>query len=141
MVGEHTLDRLFEAFPDGFINRNLEFIALEKTNSFIGLRELDTSLDVEYSLLENMSRDAYKTQWFDNEKTNRKWQDYLRGGINKFCGTDYSREDMALIYDALGNGVRPSLTKRFVANGRDTEWLKQELEKERNQKKSKGCER
>lgn len=141
MVDEETLDRLFKAFPYGFINRHLEFIALEKTNSFISLRNLDASFDVTCSLLENLSRDACKTQWFNSEKTNRKYQDYIRDGINRFCDTSFTREDMELIYEALGNGVRHSLTKRFVENGYDTERLKWELERGRNQSKNKECER
>lgn len=64
------------------------------------------------------------TQWFDNEKTNRTWQDYNLDGINKFCGTSFTHEDMELVYEKLGNGVKHTLTIKFIVNECNLDWLR-----------------
>lgn len=128
MVDEEILGKLFEAFPHGFINHNLEFITNKQVNSFITL-EGKSLPEIKVSLLEYLSRDACKTMWFRSEKANRVWQDYNLNGINKFLETEFTHEDMEFIYQTLGNGVRHLVTEAFVNNGCDIDWLKQALEK------------
>lgn len=128
MVDEEILGKLFEAFPHGFINHNLEFITNKKVNSYITLEGKGLP-EVKASLIEYLSRDACKTAWFRSDKANEVWQDYNREGINKFLGTEFTREDMEFIYQTLGNGVRHELTTAFVNNGYDINWLKQALER------------
>lgn len=43
----------------------------------------------------------------------------MLGGINTYLGTDFSEDDMAIIYQMLGNRVRHSLTVKFVNSGYD----------------------
>ena len=38
----------------------------------------------------------------------------MRGGINKFLGTNFTAEDMELIYTRLGNGINRPLCERLV---------------------------
>ena len=128
MISDEDLKRLTEAFPHSFINTNLEFITNEKTNSYIALEGKNLP-EVKVSLIEYLSRDACKTMWFRSDKANEIWQDYNREGINKFLGTEYTREDMEFLYQTFGNGVRHNLVTAFVNNGCDINWLKQALER------------
>ena len=43
---------------------------------------------------------------------------------NIYLGTDFTIEDMYLIYDKLGNAINHQLTLDFIANGYDMEFLK-----------------
>ena len=47
-------------------------------------------------------------------------------GINDFLGTRFSEQDMALIYQRLGNRIRHKLTIQFVESGYNMELLKGE---------------
>ena len=42
-------------------------------------------------------------------------------GINVFLKTNFSPEDMEIIYQKLGNRIRHELTVGFVENGKDIE--------------------
>lgn len=114
MLDETLLDKLFKAFPHGYINRNLEFVIHKNMNSCISLRDLGGDIDVQYRLLEKLSLNAY-------------CHDYIREGINEFCGTDFSRNDMEVIYDALGNSKDTALTARFLFADYNIDWLRKEL--------------
>ena len=46
--------------------------------------------------------------------------------FNKALGTSFSREDMMLIYNCLGNGVNRELTVKFIESGYDMNLLKGE---------------
>ena len=52
--------RLFWAFPKGFVNRQLEFIAHPKRNSYFGLSDVSTELEAQCKVLEWLSRPAIK---------------------------------------------------------------------------------
>lgn len=49
---------------------------------------------------------------------------YHLNGINKFLGTDFTREDMKMIYVNLGNAVHHQKTLEFIDSGYDMELLK-----------------
>lgn len=44
---------------------------------------------------------------------------YHRDGINRFCGTDFSYDDMRIIYTYLGNRCNHEKTLRFIRSGYD----------------------
>ena len=48
----------------------------------------------------------------------------MLNGINGFLGTDFTEDDIAIIYQKLGNRVRHSLTEEFVNSGYDMTVLK-----------------
>ena len=119
MVGTQILQKLFNAFPDGFINHNLEFIAHphHRVNSYFCLDNCETEEDVAAKILEWLSREAYKSQHFDSERRNREIHTYHLQGINAFCGTAFTKDDIEKIYTYLGNCVNHQKTLAFIRSG------------------------
>ena len=111
-------------FPGSFINRNGEFIAHPRTNQSFILRNCETPLDVKCKVLEWLSRAAYKTAPYCNEVLNERLHRFMLNGINKYLGTDFTHEDMELIYTYLGNACNHKRTIHFVESGYDMEILR-----------------
>lgn len=119
MVDSNITKRLSAAFPKSFINCSLEFIAHRTAGEYFRLEDCETELDVQCKVLEWLSRGAYKAQPFSTERKNKEFHAFMLDGINKFLGTNFSSEDMALIYQELGNRIRHYLTVKFVESGFD----------------------
>ena len=113
------LENLFVCFPDGFINSNLEFIAIPKTNLYFNLGNCETEIDVKCKILEWFSRDAYKSMPFRSNWRNEQYNNSVLFAINKFFGTSFTTEEMGEIYGKLGNAIRHSKTIEFVQSGYD----------------------
>ena len=111
--------RLYEAFPDSYINRNGEFIAHEEANEYFILKDCETELDVKCKVLEWLSQAAYKRQPFYSDSANRRFQEFMRDGINEFLGTKFTEDDIETIYTYLGNCCNHPLTVAFVESGYD----------------------
>lgn len=113
MVEQKVLDDLFAAFPDAILNRNLEFIAdpHRRVNSYFRLDNCETREDVVEKLLAWISRDAFKSQHFDASWRNAQVHKYHLDGINQFCGTAFTPEEIELgenrehIIEAFARGV------------------------------------
>ena len=114
---------LLRSFPGSFINSREEFIAHEKANEYIILGDCMTPEDIECKVLEWFSRAAHKSQPYSQEWRNRKFHTFMLDGINAFLETDFSPEDMGIIYQELGNGIRHELTIEFVKHRKDIKWL------------------
>lgn len=121
MVETQILNKLFNAFPNGFINHNLEFIAdpHRRVNSYFRLDDCETELDVTAKVLEWLSREAYKSQHFDSDRRNKEVHAYHLRGINAFCGIAFTEDDIAEIYTYLGNSVNHQKTLKFIRSGYD----------------------
>ena len=119
MVDSNITKRLSAAFPKSFINCSLEFIAHRTANEWFRLEDCETELDVQCKVLEWLSRGAYKTEPFATARKNDEFHSFMLGGINKFLGTNFTEDDIAIIYQELGNRVRHSLTVEFVNRGFD----------------------
>lgn len=119
MVHEGILLRLMRAFPKSFINHNLEFIAHRHSNTYFLLADCETELDVKCKVLEWFSRAAYKSQPYQTTTSNKKFHRFMLDGINEFLHTKFTEDDIALIYQNLGNRVRHDLTIDFVESGYD----------------------
>lgn len=119
MVDSNITKRLSAAFPKSFINCALEFIAHRKANEYFRLEDCETELDVQCKVLEWLSRGAYKTEPFATVRKNNEFHAFMLDGINEFLGTNFTKEDMAIIYQELGNRVCHSLTVEFVNSGFD----------------------
>ena len=121
MVGTQILKKLFFAFPNGFINHNLEFITYDshRVNSYFCLEDCDTEEDVTAKVLEWLSRDASVSQHFYQDRRNRQVHEYHLEGINAFCGTFFDEEDIVVIYTHLGNRVNHQKTLEFIRSGYD----------------------
>ena len=119
MVDSNITKRLSAAFPKSFINCALEFIAHRTANEYFRLEDCETELDVQCKVLEWLSRGAYKTEPFATDRKNKEFHAFMLCGINTFLGTDFTEDDIAVIYQELGNRVRHSLTVEFVNSGFD----------------------
>ena len=126
MIELSVLHRLLRAFPNSLINGQLEFVADRnpRVNSYCRLDNCASEEDVKVKVLEWLSRDAYKSMHYHTEKRNGDVHEYHRQGINSFLGTAFTPEDMAIIYQRLGNAVRHQKTLEFIRSGYDMEVLK-----------------
>ena len=121
MANQIVLKKLFGAFPYAIMNRSLEFVADPHywVTSYFRLEDCETEEDVTAKVLEWLSREAYKSQHFNTELRNKEVHEYHRRGINAFCGTNFTHEDMEIIYTKLGNRVNHKLTLDFIHSGYD----------------------
>ena len=124
MVDSLVTKKLARAFPNSFINTALEFIANKEANSYFRLEDCADEFDVKCKVLEWLSRDAHKTCPFHTRLKNKRFHNFMLNGINDFLGTDFTEEDIAIIYQHLGNRVKHSLTEEFVKSGYDMSVLK-----------------
>ena len=128
MVEQKVLDDLFAAFPDAILNRNLEFVSdpHRRVNSYFRLDNCETREDVVEKLLAWLSRDAFKSQHFDASWRNAQVHKYHLDGINQFCGTAFTPEEMELIYTKLGNSaLHNKKTLEFIRSGYDMSMLRE----------------
>lgn len=116
---------LLAAFPGSFINPQDEFIARPRTNQYIIFGDCGAPEDVEAKVLEWFSRPAYKTEPYSQAWRNRKFHEFMLAGVNAFLDTNFTEEDMAVIYGRLGNRIRHDLTMEFIAHDMDIGWLKE----------------
>lgn len=119
MVSQGTLKDLFRAFPNAIINHNLEFVAdpNRRVNSYFRLDNCDSRMEARCKVLEYLSREAYKSKHYNVKWRNDLVHEYHRQGINAFCGTNFSHDDMEIIYAYLGNGVNRQKTLSFIYSG------------------------
>lgn len=121
MVSQEVLNDLFGAFPDAIMNRNLEFVADpdRRVNSYFRLDNCFTRTDAICKVLEYLSREAHKSLHFNSERRNRAVHEYHLEGINAFCGTIFSVDDIEKVYTYLGNRVNHQKTLDFIRSGYD----------------------
>lgn len=122
-------DYVFEVmkqFPGSFINYNNELILIPKTNLYVGLYNVNTPTDLKFKLLEWCSRDCTYALRYSQEWRNRRYQDDVLSRINKCLGTNFTREEMELIYERLGNSCNHELAMNFVSSGYDMKLLEEE---------------
>ena len=124
MVDSLVTKRLARAFPNSFINTALEFIAHKEANEYFRLEDCNNEFDVKCKVLEWLSRGASKTYPFNSNVKNKRFHNFMLNGINDYLGTDFTEDDMRVIYQELGNCVRHSLTEEFVNSGYDMSVLK-----------------
>lgn len=126
MIDMSLAQRLLRAFPNSAINHWLQFVAdcNPRVNSTFWLGDCASEEDVKANVLEWLSRDAYKSMHYHTEKRNEEVHEYHRRGINSFLGTAFTPEDMAIIYQRLGNAVHHQKTLEFIRSGYDMEVLK-----------------
>lgn len=116
--------QLAACFPGSFINKNGEFIAHKKSNTYLIFDKCQNLQDLAVAVIEWFSRAAYKTAPYHSDAANEKFNRFMLAGINKFLGTDFTPDDMELIYIHLGNGVNHSLAVQFVESNCNMEILR-----------------
>lgn len=122
----NELKELLGLFPMSYINANLEVILIPKTNTYFNLEGVQSRRDTIAELLMWCSRTIAKGQPFKSEKRNCLFRELTKNFLNHYLGTLFSDEDIALIYQNLGNGINPELTYRFIDSGFDMEVLDDE---------------
>lgn len=119
----NELKELLGLFPRSFINAKLEVILIPKTNTYFSLEGVQSRRDIIAKLLMWCSRSIAKGQPFRSETGNNVFRKLAKRSLNHYLGTLLTDEDMALIYQRLGNGINPELTYRFIDSGFDMEVL------------------
>lgn len=119
-------DYVFEVmkrFPGSFINHNNELILIPKVNLYIRLEDVNTPTELKYKLLEWCSRDCSCALRYSQEWRNIRYQEDVLSSVNKCLGTNFTHDEMELIYERLGNRCNRKLTQRFVSSGYDMKLL------------------
>lgn len=116
MIDLRIAKQLMEAFVGSYVNRHADFIASKRQNIRFTLDGCD-EMEARCKVLEQVSIAAAKHQPYRYDTANRKYNDQMRAGINTFLGTQFTRGDMLVIYDRLGNGKDRELTLRFIESG------------------------
>ena len=113
------IQRTMNCFPRSFINRLGELIVHQKSNTYFNLMNCETEFDIKCKMLEWLSRASYKTCPYGSDRRNKEFHNFIRNGVNEFLGTDFSEEDMDLIYTYLGNECNHEKTVQFIKSGYD----------------------
>lgn len=90
-----------------------------RVNSYFRMEDCETEEDVAAKVLEWLSREAYKSLHFNSERRNKEVHAYHLQGINAFCGTAFTEDDIDEIYTYLGNRVNHQKTLDFIQSGYD----------------------
>lgn len=115
--------KLLKSFPGSFINGNGELIAHEKSNTYLILVG-KSDLELKFTVLEWLSWAASCAIPYKSKQHNQSFHNMMLNGINDFLDTDFSPEDIELIYTKLGNNCNRPLCEKFVASGYDMEVLR-----------------
>ena len=119
MVDSLVTKKLARAFHGSFINTALEFIAHKEANEYFRLEDCENEFDVKCKVLEWLSRGAHKTCPFNSNIKNERFHNFMLNGINDFLGTDFTEDDIEIIYTYLGNRCNHERTVKFVNSGYD----------------------
>ena len=112
--------KLLKAFPNSFINNNSEFIASNTGNQYFRLEDCkEGTLDIRRKVVSWFSRGACKTEPYRSKKKIDEFHKFMLDGINKFLGTEFTNENMELIYTRLGNDCNKELCEKFITSGYD----------------------
>ena len=124
---EKSIAKLQRCFPGSYITDRNELIVHPRTNQYIILENIGTEDAIKAKVLEWLSRAAFKTAPYSQEWRNRKFHKYMRDGINAFLDTDFSEDDMELIYTHMGLACDRWLTLMFIDHDMSIEWLKEHV--------------
>ena len=125
-----TLTRIISAFGCSVINSNLELILIPETGAYINLNKVCTETDLKRICLVAVCRDCFKTQRFNYQSVNNKFHERNLIKLNKALGTNFTKEDMEIIYGHFGNFIHQDLATSFVVSGYDMNFLKRRVQNE-----------
>lgn len=117
--------RLQADFIGSFFNENDEFIAHPYSNTYFIFGNCKNEEEVNCKVLEWFSRPASKGIPYSQEWRNKKFRKFMLDGINQYLHTEFSFEEIDLIYQELGNAVRHDKTIEFIRSGYDMTVLTQ----------------
>lgn len=119
MVASMKLQSCFRGSTFLIDREPIEFLADEKSNTYFILGNCETKEDVDCKVLEWLSRAAYKTEPYWSIVANENFQRSILSGINAYLGTNFTKEDIEIIYTNLGNACHHEKTLEFVRSGFD----------------------
>jgi hypothetical protein len=108
------LKRLINCFPEAYINRQLEFILIPKTNTYFRLEGCLTREDVISKVLMWCTGDIANATPYVQVKRNIGFYVDNKERLEKYLGASVNVD---IIYHCLGNGINPTLTKEFINSG------------------------
>lgn len=111
--------RLLADFDGSFFNDRDEFIAHRYSNTYFIFGSCENEEEVNCKVLEWLSRPAHKGMPYSQEWRNKKFRQFMLDGINQYLHTDFSFEDMEIIYTYLGNCCNRKRTLQFIRSGYD----------------------
>lgn len=123
----NAMQRLNRCFPGCFINERDEFIAHGYANQYFSLENVNTELDLKCKVLECLSRGCCKTEPYWNDEDNCEFHSFMLKGVNNFLGTNFTMQEMEVIYQFLGNSVRHDKTIEFVRSGYQMDVLHKDM--------------
>lgn len=120
------MQKLWAVFPEGIVNSEFEFIADERANIFLGIKDVDTEKELFKKVIYWFSRPAYKAEPFCTRKKNDDLHKKFLKAINTILNTNFNESEIEKIYTKLGNGVNKPLTEKFIDSGFDISVLENE---------------
>jgi hypothetical protein len=106
-------------FPKSFINNSNEIILEPRNNVYFRLDGVHTELDFKCKMFAWVSRPIAKS-------LNKYWAPRVLSSVNQLLRTNFSKDDMYLIYDRLGNDVNRPLAIKFIESNYDLTLLNPE---------------
>lgn len=119
----NELKKLLGLFPKSYINQNLEVILIPKTNTYFRLEGVGSRRDIIAKLLMWCTRTISKERPYKQELRNFQYRYDNTVRLGRYVGKIITTEMVDLIYQKLGNGVRPELTYKFIDSDFDMEVL------------------
>lgn len=118
---ENEIKRFFKIVqtysPKAFINSCNELIVVPKDNIYLALKNVTSNLDLKCQVIAALSRPSYKGISF-------YWQKRVRNILNEYLDTDFSRDEIEIMYTYLGNGCNRGLCEKFIKADYDLSLLK-----------------
>ena len=116
---KEELQHLMYCFPQSFINCNNELVFHPRINYSFLLDDCHNSRDVKAKVLMWFSRPCCKAVVYNREKQNDNFHEKMTERLSKFLSVGLTVEQVMVIYQYLGNGVRKDLTYKFIDSGYD----------------------
>ena len=98
--------------PKWFVNHNNELIIEPKNNIYFLLEDINNKLDLKCKVIAWLSRPSHKG-------ISNYWQKRIRNIFNEYLGTNFSKDEIELIYCYLGNDCNREKTIKFINSNYD----------------------
>jgi len=120
---QRLVDITKDISPKSFINSSNELIIVPKINIYFRLEDVKNELDFKCKVIAWLSRPSHKG-------VSVYWQNGIRKILNQLLETNFSKDDMDLIYTYLGNDVNRPLCEKFIQSNYDLTMLREKYDAE-----------
>lgn len=118
---EKEVERLVEITkkysPKCFVNSSNELILVPSKNIYFRLEDVYGEMDLKCKVIAWLSRPSHKGVSY-------YWQKRVLSILNEFLGTQFTKEDIDIVYTRLGNNVNRTLCIKFITSNYDLSILK-----------------